>query len=36
LQGIFIENPDIANTMRQIFEMVWKSRLEAAEEAAKT
>lgn len=28
LQGIIIENPDVARTMRQIFEMVWKSRLE--------
>lgn len=28
LQGIHIENPDIANSMRQIFEMVWKSRPE--------
>lgn len=28
LQGVLIDNPDIANTMRQIFEMVWKGRLE--------
>ncbi len=28
LQGVLIDNPDIANTMRQIFEMVWKSRPE--------
>lgn len=28
LQGILIDNPDIAATMRQIFEMVWKARLE--------
>lgn len=27
-QGVHIENPDIANSMRQIFEMVWKSRKE--------
>ncbi len=25
LQGVIIENPDVANTMRQIFEMVWKT-----------
>mgnify|MGYP001620110532 FL=1 len=28
LQGVLIDNPDIANTMRQIFEMVWKGRPE--------
>jgi len=28
LQGVHIENPDIANTMRQIFEMVWASQKE--------
>lgn len=28
LQGILIDNPDIAITMRQIFEMVWKARPE--------
>jgi len=28
MQVILLENPDIANTMRQIFEMVWKSREE--------
>lgn len=28
LQGVHIDNPDIANSMRQIFEMVWKSRSE--------
>ncbi|KKW21470.1 MAG: Transcriptional regulator, TrmB [Parcubacteria group bacterium GW2011_GWB1_52_7] len=28
LQGVHIENPDIAHTMRQIFEMVWSSRPE--------
>lgn len=28
LQGIHIENPDIANSMRQIFEMVWKRKKE--------
>lgn len=28
LQGIRIENPDIADAMRQIFEMVWKTRPE--------
>lgn len=27
-QGVHIENPDIANQLRQIFEMVWKSRPE--------
>lgn len=27
-QGVHIDNPDIANSMRQIFEMVWKSRKE--------
>lgn len=27
-QGVHIENPDIANSMRQIFEMVWKSKKE--------
>lgn len=27
-QGIIIENLDVARTMRQIFEMVWKSRPE--------
>lgn len=29
LQGVHIENPDIASTMRQIFEMVWQSRPES-------
>lgn len=29
-QGVHIDNPDIANSMRQIFEMVWKSRKEPA------
>lgn len=28
LQSVIIENPDVAFTMRQIFEMVWKSRPE--------
>ncbi len=28
LQGILIDNPDIADTMHQIFEMVWKGRPE--------
>lgn len=28
LHGILIDNPDIADTVRQIFEMVWKSRPE--------
>ncbi len=28
LQAIIIENPDVARTMKQIFEMVWKSRPE--------
>lgn len=28
LQGILIDNPDISNTMRQIFEIVWKARPE--------
>lgn len=28
MQGILIENPDIANAMRQIFEIVWKCRPE--------
>ncbi len=28
LQGVIIENPDIARTMKQIFEMVWKCRPE--------
>ena len=27
-QGIHIDNPDIANSMRQIFEMVWECRPE--------
>ena len=31
MQVILIENPDIANTMRQIFEMVWKCRPEPVE-----
>lgn len=31
LQGIHIENPDIANAMRQIFEMVWSARPEKVE-----
>lgn len=33
LQGILIDNPDIATTLRQIFEMVWKSRLEEPQDA---
>ena len=28
MQVVLLENPDIASTMRQIFEMVWKSREE--------
>jgi len=28
MQVILLENPDIANTMRQIFEMVWASQKE--------
>ncbi len=28
LQGVVIENPDITNSVRQIFEMVWESRPE--------
>lgn len=32
-QGVHIENPDIAGTMRQIFEMVWKCRPEQAQGA---
>ena len=28
LQGVLIDNPDIADTMRQIFEIVWKGRPE--------
>lgn len=28
MQGILIENPDIANAMRQIFEMIWNCRPE--------
>ncbi|MDP3795056.1 MAG: helix-turn-helix domain-containing protein [bacterium] len=28
LQAVIIENPDVARTMRQIFEMVWSSRPE--------
>ena len=28
LQGVHIENPDVAQTMRQVFEMVWQSRPE--------
>lgn len=28
MQGVFVENPDIASIMRQIFEMVWRCRAE--------
>jgi len=28
MQVILLENPDIANTMRQIFEIVWASQKE--------
>lgn len=33
LQGIHIENPDVAATLRRIFEMVWQSRPEQAQGA---
>ena len=31
LQGILIDNPDIAKTILQIFEIVWKSRSEKSQ-----
>ncbi len=34
LQGVIIENSDIARTMRQIFDMVWKNRPEKPHGAA--
>lgn len=34
LQGVIIENPDIAHSVRQIFEMVWKIRPEKERGAA--
>lgn len=34
-QGVHIDNPDIANSMRQIFEMLWKSRPEPVQGAVK-
>ena len=34
LQGVVIENPDIARTMKQIFEMVWQSRSEKIQGSA--
>lgn len=36
LQGIHIDNPDVARSLRQIFEMVWKSRPEKIEGAVST
>lgn len=33
MQVVLLENPDIANTMRQIFEMVWSARPEKVEGA---
>lgn len=34
MQAVLLENPDIAHTMRQIFEMVWKLRPEKVEGAS--
>jgi len=31
MQGVFMQNPDVAKTLRQIFEMLWKCRPEKVE-----
>ncbi|HEY4479592.1 MAG: hypothetical protein A3H69_01505 [Candidatus Sungbacteria bacterium RIFCSPLOWO2_02_FULL_47_9] len=33
MQGVYMENPDVARTLRQIFEMVWAARPEKIEGA---
>ncbi|MBI2637761.1 MAG: hypothetical protein HYW88_02565 [Candidatus Sungbacteria bacterium] len=33
MQGVYMENPDVAHTLRQIFEMLWKARPEKIEGA---
>lgn len=35
LQGVVVENPSVAEAMRQIFEMLWQARPEKAEGAVK-